>query len=133
MATIAELKQARENKNTELFNRVNLFWAFSNEQFEKNKTPLKEGEKYVSIGMGGFLPKGNVEEFKNGLDEIEKWYKGEIKKNKAGEKEIAYELHNHECFYTNDITDVVEMFEGTYTREQIWKVYVKEAKKVNAY
>ena len=129
MKTVAELNQERQNKNSELFKNVGLFFAFSNEQFEKNKTPLKEGEKYVAIGAGGYLPKGNVEAFTKGLKEIEKWYKGEIKKNKAEEAEIAYELHNHECFYTNDITVVCELFEGTYTKEQILKVYYKELKK----
>jgi hypothetical protein len=130
MKTVSELHTERENKNSELFKKVGLFFAFSNQQFDENKTPLKEGEKYVHIGAGGYLPKGNVDEFLNGMEEINKWYKGEIKNNKAEEKEITYELHNHECFYTGDITDVVEMFEGTYTEEQIQKVYNKIRKKV---
>lgn len=129
MKTIPELKKERENKNSELFKKVGLFFAFSNEQFDKNKTSLKEGEKYVSIGYGGYLPKSNVEEFSKGMKKIDTWYKGEIKKNKSEEKEIAYELYNHECFYTNDITDVVSMFDGTYTESQILKVFYKEAKK----
>ena len=131
MKTISELKNERENKNSELFDKVGLFFAFSNEQFQTNKTPLKEGEKYVSIGAGGYLPKGNVDAFLKGMEEIGKWYKGEVKSNKAEEKEIVYELHNHECFYTNDITDVVEMFAGTYTEEQITKIFYKELQKVN--
>jgi hypothetical protein len=130
MKNIPELKQEREAKHSELFKKVGLFWAFSNEQFVENKTSLKEGEKYVSIGAGGYLPKGNVDEFIKGMDEISKWYKSEIKKNKAEEKEIAYELHNHECFYTNDISDVVEMFEGVYTEKQIRLVYYKEIQKI---
>jgi hypothetical protein len=132
MKSVAELKEERQNKNSELFNKVGLFWAFSNEQFNTSKTPLKEGEKYVSIGAGGYLPKGNVDELLKGLEEIKKWYNGEIKKNKAEEAEIIYELHNHECFYTNDITDVVEMFKDTYSEDLIIKIYCKERKKVNA-
>lgn len=129
MKNIPELKQEREAKHSELFKKVGLFWAFSNEQFIENKTPLREGEKYVSIGAGGYLPKGNVDEFTKGMDEISEWYKSEIKKNKAEEKEIAYELHNHECFYTNDISAVVEMFEGVYTEKQIRLIYYKEVQK----
>jgi len=132
MKSLKELKQQREQKHTELFHKVGLFWAFSNKQFQENKTPLKEGEKYVSIGAGGYLPKGNVDQFLKGMKDIKKWYNGEIKKNKSEEAEIIYELYNHECFYTNDISDVIEMFEGTYTKEQIIKVYYKEMKKVNA-
>jgi len=132
MKSLEELKQQEKNKHTELFHKVGLFWAFSNQQFQENKTPLKEGEKYVSIGAGGYLPKGNVDQFLKGMEDIKKWYNGEIKKNKSEEAEIIYELYNHECFYTNDISDVIEMFEGTYTREQIIKAYYKEMKKVNA-
>jgi hypothetical protein len=129
MKPVAELKEERQEKNSQLFNKVGLFWAFSDKQFEESKTPLKEGDKYVSIGMGGFLPKSNVEAFKSGLEEIQKWYNEEIKKNKAEKAEILYELYNHECFYTRDISDVVSMFAGIYTEEQIIKVFVKESKK----
>jgi len=129
MKTVAELKEERQEKNSELFNKVGLFWAFSNEQFEEGKTPLKEGDKYVSIGMGGYLPKSNVEAFTSGLEEIKKWYNEEIKKNKAEKAEIIYELNNHECFYTHDISGVVSMFAGTYTEEEIIAVFVKELKK----
>ena len=133
MKTIIELKKEREDKNSELFSRVGLFFAFSNTQFDENKTTLKEGDKYVSIGGGGYMPKSNVEEFRNGLDEIEKWYKKEIKSNKASEKEVAYELSNHECFYTRDISVVVDMFKEVYTIDFIQKVYSKELKKYNSY
>jgi hypothetical protein len=133
MNTILDLKKERENKHSILFKSVGLFFAFSNTQFEESKTTLKEGDKYVSIGAGGYLPKSNVDEFLKGMSEISKWYKKEIKNNKASEKEVAYELSNHECFYTNDISDVVEMFKGIYTKEFIQKVYEKEKVKYREY
>jgi len=133
MKSIGELKKERQSKNTELFNKVGLFFAFSDKQFEEGKTTLKEGDKYVSIGGGGYLPKSNVDELLNGLEAIKSWYNSEVKKNKAEEKEIAYELNNHECFYTNDLSDVYQIFEGTYTKEQINKVFCREAKKAFTY
>jgi hypothetical protein len=132
MKSISELKEERQAKNSELFEKVGLFFAFSDEQFQKNKTPLKDGEKYVAIGAGGYLPKGNVDEFLKGMEEINDWYKGEIKSNKAENKEIVYELNNHECFYTNDLTSVYELFEGVYTKEQIKSAYIKEIRKEHA-
>lgn len=129
MKSLGELRQEQENKISELNKKVGLFWAFSNKQFDENKTPLKEGEKYVSIGGGGYMPKGNVEEFLKGHKDIDKWYKAEVKNNKAEEKEIIYELYNHECFYTGDITTVVELFEGRYSEEKIRELYLKERKK----
>ena len=50
MKTLIEIKKEYEEKRTEFFKDCGLFWAFSNKQFFENKTPLQEGEKYVSIG-----------------------------------------------------------------------------------
>jgi hypothetical protein len=132
MKSIPELKEKEQAKLSELFKKVGLFFAFSNEQFTENKTPLKEGEKYVSIGAGGYLPKGNIEEFEKGMKEIKKWHKEEVKKNKAEDKEIIYELNNHECFYTNDLTDVLSLFKGTYSEERIKKLFYKEIQNQNS-
>lgn len=121
-----EIKKEVENKHTILFNECKLFWAFSDEQFHKNKTELKEGEKYVSIGGGGYMPKGYIEIFKKGMKDIEAWKKAEVKKTKNGQEEqILYELNNHEAFYTQDIEDTYESLGRQYTRKEIWKVFHK--------
>jgi len=121
-----EIKKEVEKKQTILFKECKLFWAFSNEQFVKNKTELQEGEKYVSIGGGGYMPKSSVKIFKKGMKEIEAWKKAEVKKNKDGQEEqILYELNNHEAFYTQDIEDTYEALGKQYTRKEIWKVFHK--------
>ena len=126
MKTLTEIRKEEEEKHTQLFNDCGLFWAFSNEQFATNKTPLQEGEKYVSIGAGGYLPKHNVDKFCKGMKDIKKWTKEQTKANKLQEAEIAYELANHECYYTGDISDVVDLFAGTYSSDQVKRVYDKE-------
>ena len=126
--SLGEIRKEREVRMTALFEKTGTFFAFSNEQFEKNKTPLREGEKYVALGNGGYLPKGNVEAFHAGLEEIDKWYDGEIADNSLGEAEVMYEIHNHECYYTGDFEDVIEMFEGKYTREEIMKIAYSKQK-----
>lgn len=92
-------KQAQE-KLTVLFNECGVFFAFSNEQFQENKTPLQDGEKYVSIGAGGYMPKSKVNDYISGSKLINKWEKAEIKKLKDGkELHILSELRNYECSY----------------------------------
>lgn len=119
-----EIKQQYQEKLSKLFKECGVFFAFSNEQFIENKTPLKEGEKYVSMGHGGYLPKSKVDAYINGIKELNKWEKAEIKKEKDGiEQHILYELNNHECFYVGDIEDVVEIL--PYSRKEILKVYNK--------
>ena len=127
MKSLGELRAERESRVSELFKRVGLFFAFSNKQFEENKTPLREGDKYVATSYGGYLPKGNVEEYRAGMREIDEWYDGEIDAANLGDEEIRYELNNHECYYTGDPTDVVEMFEGRYEKERILKIFYGKA------
>lgn len=120
-----ELKQLQEQKLTEIFTNNRVFWAFSNEQFTKNKTPLNEGEKYVSIGAGGYMPKGSLESFNSAMDEWNKWFKTQVKENKLREKQIAYELANHEAYYTGDIEDTMSALGEGFTEEEVWAVYRK--------
>lgn len=133
MKTINDIKTEKEQKTTELFKVTGLFFAFSNQQFLENKTPLKEGEKYVSIGAGGYLPKGNLAAFEAGLKEITKWYKNEIKATKGARRDnIAYELNNHEAYYTGSINDTMGALGPDYTRAEVIKVYNEERQKIEA-
>lgn len=127
MSNLQQIKKERENKQTLLFRECGLFWAFSDQQFAENKTPLQEGEKYVSIGAGGYLPKGKVDAFSAGMKEINKWYKKEVADNKdLRRKEIIYELGNHEAWYTHEIEDTLAALGPGYTAKEVWKVFHQE-------
>lgn len=131
--TIQQIKDERQAKLDALMTTCGVFWAFSDAQFYENKTPLKEGDKYVSMGMGGYMPKSNVDSFKNGMNAINKEYKAEIKANKGARRaNIAYELSNHECYYTGDITDALKALGPGYTRAEVKKVYNEEREAVEA-
>ncbi len=131
--TYSELKTERQKRYDELFEKVGLFWAFSNEQFDegKAKNPVDDGFKYVSIGMGGYFAGQHKQAYMDGMDALKAWEKQAKKEMKESaiesEAAIFYELKNHECFYTGEIDDVVDLFEGVYTREEIRKVYKKYA------
>lgn len=125
MTNYTDIKKQVQDKYEVLSGECGLFWAFSNEQFAegKLKNPVAEGDKYVSIGAGGYMPKANWQRFVDGQKEIEKWRKAEVKKAKATEV-ILYELNNYECFYTGEITDALEVLEPLgYTAAQVREVY----------
>lgn len=126
MKTISEIKREREVRTSAAIKANGVFFAFSNEQFEEGKTPLKEGEKYVSIGMGGYMPKGNIAQWRKDLDEIDAWFKAKTAPEKIRRDYIAYELNNHEAYYTGDIEDTVEALGEDYTNEEVWKVFQEE-------
>lgn len=124
-----EIRKAKENATNKLFEECKVFWAFSKEQFEENKTPLKEGEKYVDIGAGGFMPRGNYDTLIKGMKTIDKDFKEKMKDVKIREEHILYELNNHEAFYTMDTQSTKDALGDDYTIEEIIEVYNKFKKK----
>lgn len=128
MKNLQELKKEKENKVSELIKETGMFFAFSNEQFNENKTPLQNGEKYVSLGAGCYLPKSKVESYLNGSKEIDKWFKYEVKQNKLRKEHIIYELSNHEAWYTMDITDTLRALGKDFTEDEVKKVFWSEYK-----
>ena len=122
--TIKEIKKEKQRKYDQLLTDCKVFFAFSDEQFQKNKTPLSEGEKYVSIGAGGYMPKGMVQILKDGMKLIDREYKAAISQNKQLRKDnILYELRNHEAFYTHDLDDTLNALGSDYSRSEVMAVF----------
>lgn len=118
-----QLMKQKEEKISQLINDTRMFFAFSNEQFQSSKTKLEENEKYISLGSGTYIPEFSLPVYKSGMKEILAWERNMISEQKMEEVEILYQLNNYECFYIYDYSEVVEMFKGTYTEEQIQKVF----------
>ena len=115
----------RQEQVNSLLDECKVFWAFSNEQFEagKLKSPLKEGEKYLDIGGGGYMPKGNLEAFEGGMEAITKEFNTAMKDAKARRDHIAYELSNHEAYYTHSIESTMDALGEDFTREEVANVF----------
>lgn len=115
-----------QNRQTELIKKYWVFWAFSNKQFEANRTPLKEWEKYVSIWHWWYVPKSNARTYIDAVDALyDEWIK-ELKENFSAEEIIRYELDNHECFYVWDIENALPVLEDYwFLREHIDAVFRK--------
>lgn len=121
-----EIKQKHEKAISDIIEKHQVFYAFNSVQLEegKKKIKIKENKELASIGAGGFIPKINLVAFANDLKQAEKDYKKELKGAKQAKVEaISYQLSNHECFYTGDISPVIEFFSGVYTKNDILKVY----------
>jgi hypothetical protein len=121
--TIQELKQQQSEKMTEILKGNNIFFAFSDKQFQENKTPLKEGEKYASLFGGGFIPSSNIESYKKQSEDLQTWFLNSVKENNLIESHILYELNNHEAFYTYDIEQAFNSL--PYSRDEVQKVFNK--------
>jgi hypothetical protein len=132
MKTYQQLKSEHQTAYDKIMEKHRVFWAFSNSQFKEGMKKIghKKGEKLCSIGMGGYMPLASNKPMFEELRAEDKRHKAELKKLKE-EKEgaIIYELANHECFYTGNITPVLEHFKGIYTPAAIKQVFKKEAAK----
>ena len=126
----ATIKNEASKRYEKLCDDCGVFWAFSNEQFDKNKTPKADGEKYTSIGAGGFMPSSNVQKFIDGQKAIEKWRKEAVKQAKADEV-ILSELKNYEAFYTGELDDAMSVLEELgYSYDQVKAVYNRHKSRV---
>jgi len=110
-----------EQKQTDLFNKLWIFFAFGQKQFDEQK---KEWVEYVWMDWWLVIPKENVDKF---LDEhtkiVEEWIKQDIQENWI-ENIIERELLNHEAYYTGDIRDTVDVLSDyNVSYEQVKKVY----------
>jgi outer membrane phospholipase A len=121
-----EIKQQKEDKVSALIKEAGMFFAFSNQQFDENKTPKAEGEKYVHLFAGAYLPKSKLNVYLDGMDAINKWFKEAIKDSKLRREHIIYELSNHEAWYTGDIEDTLAALGSDYTAKEVWKVFNEE-------
>ena len=117
-----------QEKQTELFDELGVFFAFSREQFEEQR---QHGVAYCSVlGGGDYVPLHNAELFVERLSAIHQ----EGRKRELAEKGIDViieeQLVNHECFYTGEIENVVDVlaaYEVTY--DQVKAIYRKVAHK----
>ena len=101
-------KQIAENRMTEILNSHGVFFAFSDKQFHENKTPLADGEKYVSIGAGGYMPKSKAKAFGEALTAHNKWKRKAVRAKVDIQSVIEYELANYETGYTGDPSDAIQ-------------------------
>ena len=112
---------------TNLFNDIGAFFAFSNKQFEEGK---REDTKYVSIGGGLLCPQGKAKELVDGLDDIyDKGIRRDVKEN-GTEGIIEREYFNYECQISYRHDEVLEALEGyierfpdKFTKEKINQVF----------
>lgn len=93
--TLKRYKELCRQRYEEDVKKYDCFFAFDNQQFVqglKSIRPLKEGEKLVSIGGGGYGTRDGAERLFKFLDAI----KNRIKVECNPQEVYVYEYNNHE-------------------------------------
>ena len=120
-----DLKNVMKNKTSETIAAHSVFFAFSNKQFNENRTAIEDNDSYASIGGGGFIPASKADAFFVAMESNTTWFDKQVKEQGLEDTEIEYELGNHECYYTGSIDSAIDALGDKYTREQVLSVYRK--------
>lgn len=106
-----------------LFEKYGVFFAFSNEQY--NKKALK-CVVYKPFFGGGFIPKVNFEAYSKEMFEVTQQCIAQDIEENGKYKIIRRELFNYECFYTGEIDDAVDALEEYgFSYDDVLEVYRK--------
>ena len=130
--TYSNLKnKVMQDKLSSIFDELGVFFAFSDKQFQegKQKRNIKENEKIAAIQGGGFLPSKNAKSYIKKTNDLMVWLEKQVKKLNP-EAVIGYELNNHECYYTGDVSPAYEVLQAyDFTLDQVRAVYHKNYSK----
>lgn len=126
MKTISQVKDDQQKRLSAIFDKFGIIFAFSNQQFSKNK---KEGVTYVNGLVGGMLiPEKNVADFLAAFNQHSDDCAKEMRELFNMYVYIHYELANHEAWYTGSISEAYPIVKDIYpscTKEDMWRVWHK--------
>lgn len=124
-----------DTKSNQALNDTGIFYAFSTEQFNNNKTKKDASDtEYLSVMSGAYIHKSDKDKLDKYFNEILPQLKQDLI-NKIDIKDlIAYELSNYECYYTGDYTEILDIIKSFYKDKSdtelldlIKQVYYKKA------
>jgi hypothetical protein len=124
-----DLQAEKQEKITQLFKDAGVFFAFDVEQFEKNKGILEPGDQWFQYNNGTYLPKSKLAFFDNGYDEIEIWFQNSLEEKGVRYAHIAYELANHEAYFSYSIDSTMDALGPEYREQEVEEVFKKELPK----
>lgn len=114
--TFKDYKEEYEQAYNKGLEETGVFFAFSKEQFNENKQPkdAKDNE-FISVGLGGYIHESNKKKLDDFINikakELQETFKSKVKLDDM----IEYELINHECYYTGDYLEILDLIRSYYT------------------
>lgn len=119
--TLTRYRELRKEQTEMDVSKYRCFFAFSREQLVQGQKSigLKEGERLVSFGCGGYGTEDGVRQMFARLEEIESRIKTECDPQEV----YCYEFNNHESFLSFDgDVDAIRLVKGIFGLETALKI-----------
>ena len=129
MTTVSQIKEYYQLKSSELLAKYNVFFAFSNNQFDEGLKAcnLAEGEKVTRwADLCMYAPSKYADQVDEGLKAITKEQTDLLSSPKWRVKYIKYELSNHEAYYVGDIEDTLEALGAGFAYDEVLAIYKEQ-------
>lgn len=113
--TFRDAYKEYEGKSNKALNDTNIFYAFSMEQFNNNKTYKDASDsEYLNVMSGAYIHKKDKDKLDKYFNEILPQLKKDLISKIKIQDLIEYELSNYECYYTGDYTDIFDVVKSYY-------------------
>ena len=133
---IETYQEQKKRHSDEFGNFKGLFFAFSNEQLKEGMTKIgltmNDVKLICSIGLGGYIKKDELADFRAMLKQHKIERKNRLKDEKNLISALAYELSNHEYCITYDPTDALNALDLSIKdiSPELLKKAINESRKV---
>lgn len=122
-----------KEREREIFNNFDMFFAFNNEQFNKGLEEFGVNkDEIISIDMNGFIRKSDVETFNQMVDSFKDEHVKNMKNDDYVYHMFKYEMGNHEYIITYDDEEILnncDIDEHLFIAdERLKEIYIKAKK-----
>ena len=124
MRRIEDIDKEKESRYIALCEKLGVFSATNNKQFEKKR---KEGVVYKIYSDLLYIPKDNYDEFVSRFDQIIDWAYNAKQRRLKKDKYIAQQLVQYGAYCDRDYLKVLVHIQRKYpkcTADDMWRVYV---------
>lgn len=113
--TFRDAYKEYEDKTNKALKDTGIFYAFSEEQFNSNKTYKNASDtEYLSIFGGAYIHKKDKDKLDNYFEVVSPQLKNELISKIDIKDLIEYELSNYECYYTGNYTEILDIIKQFY-------------------
>lgn len=109
---------------TAALNRAGAFFAFSDQQFQEQRDPLRDNLTYRSLGAGLICPKENAAALMAEIEAAAKAGREQDVKENGRAGVIRRELANHECTYSGSAHEAMEVLaEYGFAEDEVLAIF----------